>query len=296
LSTLTKIVIVLLTLASFFLCASVVVYVGTSQNYKEQNSSIRSEMQVAQAKATAADDDLKKYKEQAELDQKKLSDQITSLNNQITKITSDLTASQRDNSQLLQRVDSLGQSVEQSATTAENQRKLFEETQAKLKDVEKKLSDMDTMNKQLTDKIDDQMANIDSLEKEKKRLLEDKSELEARLNEKLMPGGKTTASTRPVTIGDSRVRVKPKEASVGDGTVRDINLQGTISELKESMATISIGGVDGVKAGMEFFVIRGDQFICKVKIVDVADTQAAGKLELVQQNQPKVGDVVTTNL
>jgi myosin heavy subunit len=296
LSTLTKIVIVLLTLASFFLCASVVVYVGTADNYKDQNSKIRAEMQASQSKATQADEDLKNYKAQAELEQKKLNEQVTSLNNQITKVTSDLTASQRDNSQLVQRVDSLGQSVKQSSETAENQRKLFEQTQDKLKEVEKKLSDMDTMNKQLTDKIDDQMAFIDSLQKEKKRLLEDKSELEARLNEKLMPGGKTTASTRPVTVGDSRVRVKPKESVTNDGTVRDINLQGTITELRDTMATISIGGVDGVKAGMDFFVIRGDQFICKVKIIEVDDTQAAGKLELVQQNQPKIGDVVTTNL
>ena len=51
----------------------------------------------------------------------------------------------------------------------------------------------------------------------------------------------------------------------------------------------------GVKEGMKFHVTRGDEFICDILITDVDTEEAVGVLELVQQ-QPNVGDTVSTNL
>ena len=66
-------------------------------------------------------------------------------------------------------------------------------------------------------------------------------------------------------------------------------------DLKNSMASISIGTADGVKEGMKFHVTRGDQFICDIVIIDTDTEEAVGVLELVQQ-PPKVGDNASTNL
>jgi hypothetical protein len=46
---------------------------------------------------------------------------------------------------------------------------------------------------------------------------------------------------------------------------------------------------------MKFHVIRGDEFICDILIIDIDAEEAVGILELVQK-QPKVGDNVSTNL
>ena len=76
-----------------------------------------------------------------------------------------------------------------------------------------------------------------------------------------------------------------------------INLKAQITEVdvKNSLATISIGSADGVKEGMKFHVTRGDEFICDVLIVNVDTEKAVGVLELVQQS-PKTGDNASTNL
>jgi len=66
-------------------------------------------------------------------------------------------------------------------------------------------------------------------------------------------------------------------------------------DLKNSMAGISLGSADGVKGGMKFHVTRGDQFLCDILIIDVDAEEAVGVLDLVQQ-QPRVGDKVSTNL
>jgi hypothetical protein len=45
---------------------------------------------------------------------------------------------------------------------------------------------------------------------------------------------------------------------------------------------------------MKFHVIRGDEFICDILVLDVDAEKAVGILDLVQK-QPKVGDLVSTN-
>jgi hypothetical protein len=76
-----------------------------------------------------------------------------------------------------------------------------------------------------------------------------------------------------------------------------IDLKGQITEvdIKNSLATISMGSADGVREGMKFHVTRGDAFICDILIVDVDTEKAVGVLELVQQ-PPKLGDNASTNL
>ena len=74
-------------------------------------------------------------------------------------------------------------------------------------------------------------------------------------------------------------------------------MEGSITavDLKNSMASISMGKSAGVKEGMKFHVTRGDEFICDIQIIDIDNNEAVGMLELVQK-QPQVGDVVVTNL
>ena len=102
--------------------------------------------------------------------------------------------------------------------------------------------------------------------------------------------GEAALPPLPVT---QRKDTVPAEAPV----TKDIDLKGliTVVDLKNSMASISLGEADGVAEGMRFHVTRGDEFICDILIIDTDTEQAVGVLELIQQ-QPKVGDSVTTRL
>ncbi|GAI47898.1 unnamed protein product, partial [marine sediment metagenome] len=106
----------------------------------------------------------------------------------------------------------------------------------------------------------------------------------------LLPLGKVAVV--PVPITPEKAVARPAKP-----TVEDIALQGLVTavDLKNSMVSISIGTADGVKEGMKFHVIRGDEFICDILIIDIDAEEAVGILDLVQK-QPKVGDNVSTNL
>ena len=64
--------------------------------------------------------------------------------------------------------------------------------------------------------------------------------------------------------------------------------------MKSFLATISIGSADGVEPGDRFHVVRGEMYICDILITDVEPDLSAGILELIRDNHPKIGDIVTT--
>jgi hypothetical protein len=117
--------------------------------------------------------------------------------------------------------------------------------------------------------------------------------LQANMNQQLQQYGRTITPTVPVMPRQEMARpIQPVTEGIGlKGSVRDVDITNKI-------ASISIGAADGVREGMKFHVTRGAQFICDILIFDVQPDQAVGILELldVTQQQPRIGDIVSTNL
>ena len=134
------------------------------------------------------------------------------------------------------------------------------------------------------------MAIIETLETEKKRLLEAKTELQGKLDKFLRPLGREVA---PPTLVTPERQIAQPVAPI----TREIGLKGMVTavDMKNSLSEISLGKADGVQEGMKFYVTRGDQFICEILIIGVDAQKAVGVLERVAQ-QPVVGDDVATNL
>ena len=126
--------------------------------------------------------------------------------------------------------------------------------------------------------------------KDKKRLIEENSDLHKNLNKLLRAKGKVTKRPKPVT--KSLFKAQPTEE-----ITRKISLKAliTVVDLKNQMASISIGKADGVREGMKFYVTRGDEFISEILIIEVNADESVGILERMVQ-QPKVGDNASTNL
>jgi hypothetical protein len=135
-------------------------------------------------------------------------------------------------------------------------------------------------------------ARIESLEVEKRRLIEKKVVLQTRLDMLAIGVGKT-ATVNPPVIAERSNAV----AAHSSGASESINFKGRVTEIdsKNSLAKISIGSADGVKEGLKFHVIRDNQFVCDLLIIDVDSVESAGAMELVQM-QPMVGDSVSTSL
>ena len=290
-STLTKILIVLLTLSSIFLCGVVVNYVANADDYRQKYDDLKADRDSLSKKANDLTKQVNEKIEQSKRKENDLTAEITSLKSEVKQLQGNLSNAEREKAALLQKVNSWASIVEDFSRTNDEQGQLLRNTLEELNKIQAEQIRQGKELDETTTALVEKMAIIDTLEAERKRLLEEKTELQSRLDKFLRPVGKVTVTPVPVTPRKDIARPAMPPAD-------DIALKGLITDvdLKNSMAEISVGAADGVKEGMKFYVTRGDEFICEILVIDAVDAnRAVGVLELVQQ-RPRVGDNVSTNL
>jgi len=289
LSTLTKILIVLLSLFSIFLCGTVVTYVGNANSYKALYDKAQGEMTVLAAEKASAQ---RQYNEQVQVVVKlkdDLNQSIQLLEGEKSKLMADLRSAERASLQYQARADSWQGIVTGFEQTIANLEVSLKTTQEQLDKVRKDDIQESKEFNELTARLYETIVQLESLRGDKRRLLEAKSGLEEQL--KQAAGGRAgvvravSNVVTPVT-GSARAAVSMPETS---------DLRGLVTEVGETLVSVSIGSADGVKKDMRFHVTRGDDFICDVVITDVDTNKAAGVLDL-KVDQPKIGDTVSTKL
>jgi hypothetical protein len=284
---------VLLTISSIFLCGIVVTYVATADDFRDKYNAIRTERDSLRESEKNSKEQLK-----AKVDEKVAME--NNLNSIIAKLNTDIGLLQGEKKQIEalkkieeKRASDMAGVAETFSQTASETTKLAVDTQAQLTlslaEIEKLEAQFEDNSRTLLEKL----AVIQTLQKEKKQLLEEKIELQNRMDKLLQPTGRTPAPVVTVTPKTEIARPAPV---IG----RKIGLKGLVTavDLKNKMASISIGTADGVKEGMKFHITRADKFICDVLIIDTDAEEAVGALELLDlaREQPKPGDTVTTNL
>ena len=291
-STLTKVLIVLLTISSIFLCGIVVTYVANAENYRQMYNRLRVEKDAAVKNKEQAEKNFDDINAEMKRQKTELGGEIAALEREKGELDTKLKEAERQVAALIEEAGKWKAITRDFTDTNEKQRQLLEDTLAKLKTIEAEQIQSDQEIKETTAALIEKMAIIATLEKQSKQLLEEKTALQNRLNQLLQQAGKAVAAPERVTT------VKEK-AQVALPTV-DISLNGLISavDLENSLAEISIGAASGVKQNMRFHVTRADKFICDIVILDVEPEKAIGTLELmdVTKEQPQAGDNVSTNL
>lgn len=292
-SNLTKILIVLLTISSIFLCGIVVTYVANADNFKQKYAAVNSEKDSLKLKVEGLTKQLDEKIQQKDELEKALNNQIGTMKTQVSDLKTSLTNIEREKAELLEKVNSWASITKDFTATTEQQAKTLNtalEDVKQLKAEQIKIShELDEASAALTEK----MAIMETLTADKQRLIEEKSDIQTRLDKLLQSAGKVTTAGQPVTLDR-------KGAMQAQSMGEPIALKCLVSavDIKGSLATISIGSADGVKEGMKFHVTRGDEFICDILVIDVDTDKAVGTLELVQSatGGPKVGDNASTNL
>lgn len=280
----------MLTVSSIFLCGIVVTYVANADNFKQKYDQIKSSKDSLSRKLAARDKQAEEANTQKKQFEDRLNSDITSIRAKLNGTEAKLKNAEREKASLLQKVNSWASITKDFTKTNDKQGLLLKNT---LEDLNRVKAEQIVERKELNETtavLVEKMAIIETLQAQNNRLLEEKAELENKLDRFLQPIGKTPARFVPVTPERGPARMaKP--------TVRDIGLKGLVTavDLKNYMASISLGTADGVKIGMKFHVTRGDEFLCDILIIDVDTEQAVGVLELLQQ-APKIGDNVSTNL
>jgi len=283
----------LLTLASICLCAIVVTYVAVAIDYKKQFEGLRSGFQAAKQNEDNANKQFNDLKAKTDEEKLALGEKAGALQKQISDLEAKLKLAEiaRDDAQ--RKADGWEAVVKDFSKTIETNDKLRNDAIAQQQKTTADLIKEQAEHEQTAAALKEKMAIIAVLEAKSKELLEEKTQLQKKLDGILREYGKVAAPPVPVTAMKEEARVAPP--------AKNIDLKGliTVVDMKNLLAEISIGEADGVEKGMRFHATRDDKFVCDVVILDVEPEKAVGWLELLQdapEHQPRVNDQVRTNL
>jgi hypothetical protein len=267
-------------------------YVANAQHYKDLYESERTAKQKAVNQKNKATGDLNDAKKDFQKKEDMLTKQVASLKQQVTSIKNELAGAKREKAELLQRVTDMGSVVEATSQTAEQQTQLFKNAQTELTALNAKY---ERQGKELDETVAELIAKIaiiDTLESGKRRLEQEKHQLQAELDKVFQPRGRETAAIPTVTP-----ETRPAPPITPPPIAKEIGLKGSVTgvDLKYSIVEISVGAAHGVREGMTFYVTRGNEFICEILIFYVDTEKAVGDIKRMRY-QPKVGDNIATNL
>ncbi len=292
-STLTKVLIVLLTVFSIFLCGIVVTYVASANNYKKEADDAKRTIQAAKSKEADAKQQLEEEKQKALAEKAKLDEQLLALDTQVKSLEGDLDLVKRERDQLVQKVANMTAAVENATAASKQQTTLFETAQQEVQKLQaeqtNRRKELDETNQMLLEKL----ALIAQLETKVRQLTEENQDVESRLNQYLHQYGRV--ATRPETT----VAPTGTAARLVTAQTRLIGLNGQITavDMSSELAEISIGAAAGVQPQMKFHVLRNDRVVADVRILETWPDKAVGKVSLIQKGmEPKAGDKVSTNL
>ncbi len=293
-STLTKIFIILLTLASLFLCGFIVQYVAFSENYKEQYTKANNKANGLESEKQSLTDELQSEKAKNQNLETSKASELASLNARISLLDASISKLNQDKTTLQGQVDKLQSENTTLATATKVQTGIADATSNQLKQTESNLTAEKKKYDEAAQALLQKDATIDQLQIARDRLLEEKVALEKKLTRYLQPYGQKPTPETPVTPEKGAAQPVVPTAPGGAAEI-GLKAKVTAVDTGKNLAKISIGQADGVRLGMRFHVSRDGQYICDIRIIDVAAEEAIGSLELVQQ-QPQAGDNASTNL
>lgn len=299
-STLTKVLIVLLSVASIFLCGTVATYVASADDFRAKYTYANKKLQGADADVRAANDMVRDVKDSTQHEKTALQNEIGSLKIDLVDIRAELQQLQTDYKQRLSDMTQATSALAAFEETSKDWQLMYQNEHTELMKVNAERTTQKTQNKQLATAIRNNMAIITQLEGQLSQLAKEKEDLQAILSQVYQKYGKTVRGAPPNNMRPAPPSIEqfpaPKAAPIRP-LIKEMGLKGVITQLdlKNSLAEISIGNADGVKEKMRFYATRGDNFICEILILDVYAERAVGLLERVQ-SPPKSGDGVSTSV
>lgn len=275
----------MLSVFSLLLAGMVVTFVGNTNNYKEEYEKQKGLNTVLQAELTTKDEQYNvQVNKCAELE-KQLQRELQSLEADKDQLTSDLLKSERLALQYQSQADSWKGVMTGFEQSVRNLQASLSQTQEQLDQARTQgVKDQKELN-EITADLYEKIVQMQSLEAERRRLLEQKKELEDRM----ASSGLSAKPVVPVTPQPNRTASPATIAPAGT------DVKGLVVEVEQNLITLSVGSADGVKEKMVFHVTRGDSFVCDVVVTNVDINRCAGILDLVQQ-APQVGDTASTQL
>jgi hypothetical protein len=283
-STLTKVLVVLLTLSAIFLCGIVVTYAASAANYKLKHDDAMTENKSLSASAAQLQTQLKEGLKAKQDEAAFLQDQLNKLVADNGRLQSEALTLKAAKDELQERVNGWAGTMQKNTLIVADLNQQLAATRTELDKLRDKMVTDSGKLSQAIAALEDKALQLKSLERENMRLVEEKTALENKLSGR----PSRTAVTAPVG-----------SVKAASGPTSKVVLQGRISEVRmdSKLASLSIGSANGVKVGDVLHVIRGDQFVCSISITNVDTDSSAGQIITMKAGlQPQEGDLVTNKL
>lgn len=279
-STATKWLLAILVVFNLFMAALMSLLYGYRVSYKQELASTQNQLQTVREEKDQTITQLQARRDALQEEVTNLHEEKSELRNELENTTSDLQDVEDELTERDGRIKDLRSDVEQ--------------LQAERDDLQKKLANKD-------EQIQDLKQERDQLEERKNTISSQLSEVEADLRQKQvslaeMQDRFVNTKSNLKETEQLLTKYKKKYGSLGvdettpavEGNVRAVNPN-------RNLVLVNLGKNEGVKQGMRFSVIRGDQYITELEVLESYDTwSAARSISRLQQDKPKVGDVVTT--
>lgn len=288
-STLTKVLIVLLSLVTIFVSGAMVTFVASTDNFKELATDLGELLKACQDEIALHDQRLQEKSSQMAQERNAL------------LISNQKLQAQLSTSEVNRRI----------AETAKNDFEIKYSTMSGvLAGLESTLKNETAIRALTQDQLGKQLAKVIKLQAELNIVEADQSEkivniqkLNAKVKNLIEKGTlydteiSRLSSGKTITPYDRVVTRVPDYANAALAAPTNVSLKGLVAGISANLelVTVSLGSADGVARNSVFHVTRGDEFICNVKITDVDTNKSAGVIEL-QIGQPRVGDTVSNEL
>jgi hypothetical protein len=262
----------------------VVTFVGNANNYQQWYEEQKTLNTTLQADLTTKDEQYNIQVNKCIKLEEQLQRELQNIEADKNQLASDLLKAERQARQYQAQADSWKGVMTGFEQSVRNLQASLSQTQGQLDLARTQgVKDQKELN-QITADLYEKIVQLQSLEAERRRLLEQKKELENRVT----TGGLTAKEIIPVT---------PLNRTASPATVAPagMDVKGLVVEVEQNLITLSVGSADGVKEKMVFHITRGDGFVCDVIVTNVDINRCAGVLDLVQQ-APQVGDTASTQL
>ncbi len=272
----TKILVVFAAVLSILLAALSVAYSTNAREIRSTYQDLRLAQQALQQELNAERTDF-----QAQLSERE--SRIDALREQLADLRGEKEALERDNSRLLARVKeaetqaiSIQSKVDQLAATNQTQTNLIDVMYgevSKLRESELRSTQVEI---ELADRVSDIAAQLEVAREMNRALQEQLADLQEEGGAVASREADSFAATRPIRAQVTNIR------------------QDTSGQM---LASIDAGSADRIRPGMELSVTRGNEFVGKLRVVDVDLNNAAGVVDTLNRStEVRVGDVVYSTI
>jgi len=288
LSSLTKVIVLLVNVMSIVLVALVIAFVTNTEKLGDELKQMQNELQAARRKAGMAQSDLETERDQHQKQVFTLNTEVNALKGRLAELQAAKAEAETEAQQLNRQMTELNTNYTTLVAAEKQNARLLENVTVELKDAQEKVVDQSKKLIELTMRNNELEGSLEGYSRQIRRIRESVQGYQQRINElENMFAGLSD---------ECRQQVAQRREDQTPVLEANVPIAGQVTAVDKAadnltLLQVNVGKNDGVSRAMRFMVHRGDRYLGTLVIETVDATASAGHVEL-QQDGIKPGDSI----